>query len=169
MAGWPLKRQVSAREVTVTNRDSGPVINRRRALLCLVAAELMAEPINAWCAPQPKPIIENRAFWPHFDWNSAELTADGRKEIHAFMEFIAEAEMPETVTLTGHSDTSGPARANLALSKKRVQTVAAELIRLGIPENKLRYAYVGESKPFIDAGDNVREMFNRCVIITYWF
>jgi outer membrane protein OmpA-like peptidoglycan-associated protein len=113
----------------------------------------------AAAAPAPA-----RTFLVFFDWNRADLTARARQ-------IIAEAAQARTrqavtrIEVTGHTDTSGSAQYNQGLSVRRANTVAAELVRLGVPRNEITTRGVGESQLLVPTPDNTREPQNRRVEI----
>jgi hypothetical protein len=69
------------------------------------------------------------------------------------------------IEVAGHTDTSGDADYNQALSHRREQAVADELIRLGIPASAVNGAAYGETQPAVPTGDGVQEAQNRRVDI----
>ena len=48
--------------------------------------------------------------------------------------------------ITGHSDSSGDAAANLALSRQRARAVRDHLVRSGITADRLVVNYYGDSR-----------------------
>ena len=69
------------------------------------------------------------------------------------------------IQVAGHTDTSGNADFNQALSERREQAVSDELVRLGVPASAINGAAYGETQPAVPTGDNVREAQNRRVDI----
>ena len=69
------------------------------------------------------------------------------------------------VTATGHTDTSGPATYNMALSLRRANSVKDQLVRDGVPAQAIVVVGAGETKPLAPTGDGVREAQNRRVEI----
>lgn len=67
----------------------------------------------------------------------------------------------DNVRVVGHTDTSGSAAYNLALSKKRAKDARDELVRQGIPSDKITSEGKGETEPFVQTGDGVKEQLNR--------
>ncbi len=67
----------------------------------------------------------------------------------------------QNIHVVGHTDSSGSAAYNLALSKRRAADVRRELIRQGIPSAKITSEGKGETQPFVDRGDGVKEPLNR--------
>jgi outer membrane protein OmpA-like peptidoglycan-associated protein len=69
------------------------------------------------------------------------------------------------ISLRGHTDTSGNADYNQALSERREQAVTDELVRQGVPADAIGGVAVGEADPAVPTGDGVREEQNRRVEI----
>jgi hypothetical protein len=69
------------------------------------------------------------------------------------------------LSLRGHTDTSGNAAYNQALSERREQAVRDELTRQGVPADAISGVAVGEADPAVPTGDGVREEQNRRVEI----
>jgi hypothetical protein len=69
------------------------------------------------------------------------------------------------ISLRGHTDTSGNAAYNQALSERREQAVTDELIRQGVPADAVSGVAVGETDPAVPTGDGVPEEQNRRVEI----
>jgi OmpA family len=71
------------------------------------------------------------------------------------------------ISVRGHTDTSGNATYNQALSERREQAVTAELIRLGVPADAIVGEALGEADLAVPTGDGVREAENRRVEIAF--
>jgi hypothetical protein len=69
------------------------------------------------------------------------------------------------ISVRGHTDTSGSADFNQALSERREQAVANELIRLGVPESAIVGEALGETDLAVATADGVQEAQNRRVDI----
>ena len=67
----------------------------------------------------------------------------------------------ESITVVGHTDTSGSAAYNQTLSEKRASDARAELIRDGVSANIITSMGRGETENFIERGDGVKEPLNR--------
>ena len=52
-----------------------------------------------------------------------------------------------TIRVGAHTDASGDAVANLALSERRAGAVAAHLVELGVPSRRLVAEAFGETRP----------------------
>ena len=112
-------------------------------------------------APAPAPA---RTYLVFFDWDKADLTARARQ-------IIAEAAQASTkvattrVEVAGNADKSGTPAYNLALSQKRADAVAAELVRSGVAKTAIFVTANGQTKPIVPTADGVREPQNRNVEI----
>ena len=71
-----------------------------------------------------------------------------------------------SITLTGHTDTTGSPAFNQALSQRRVQAVTAALAAEGIPASSITASASGEMNPPVRTGDQVSDQKNRSVEIT---
>jgi hypothetical protein len=69
------------------------------------------------------------------------------------------------VEVRGHTDTAGSADYNEALSERRADAVAEELVRLGVPPAAITRAGLGETELLLPTDDGVREPRNRRVEI----
>ena len=69
------------------------------------------------------------------------------------------------ITATGHTDTSGPANYNMALSLRRANAVKDALVRDGVPATAISVVGKGETDLLVPTGDGVREPQNRRVVI----
>ena len=67
----------------------------------------------------------------------------------------------DNIRVVGHTDTSGAASYNLALSKRRATDALNELVRQGIDRNIITAEGKGETEPFVQTGDGVKEQLNR--------
>ena len=67
------------------------------------------------------------------------------------------------VSIEGHTDNSGDAKANKGLSERRAQAVLAALKTAGIPAGRLSAAGWGSEKPVADNGTAEGKAQNRRV------
>lgn len=67
----------------------------------------------------------------------------------------------DNIRVVGHTDSSGSAAYNLNLSKKRAADARAELVRQGIPAERITSEGKGETELFVQTGDGVKEQLNR--------
>ncbi|GHB01587.1 hypothetical protein GCM10009069_25600 [Algimonas arctica] len=66
-----------------------------------------------------------------------------------------------SVRVVGHTDTSGTAAYNLGLSKRRASDAQEELVRQGVSGAMISSEGKGETEPFVQTGNGVREQLNR--------
>jgi outer membrane protein OmpA-like peptidoglycan-associated protein len=69
------------------------------------------------------------------------------------------------IEVNGYTDTSGKAEYNQALSVRRAQAVAGELVRDGVPRNAIDIQGFGDTHLLVSTGPGVREPQNRRVEI----
>ena len=70
------------------------------------------------------------------------------------------------IAITGHTDSSGNERRNIALSRERAEAVRYALIERGIPEEGLRASGIGSSRPVegLDSNDPANRRIEFSVI-----
>jgi OOP family OmpA-OmpF porin len=104
-------------------------------------------------------------FTVFFGQSSAELTG----AMHEIVDFAAKdirEKGVRHVAVVGHADTAD--MAPMALSRVRAQAVAAALRRAGVPESvTIVVTGVGAEKLAVQTGPDVREPYNRVVVISY--
>ncbi len=81
-----------------------------------------------------------------FEESSADLTT-GNDELLGEVAAALRPCLGAIIAIIGHTDSSGDAEANLALSRDRASKVRQELIARGIPRDGLRARGVGDSRP----------------------
>jgi outer membrane protein OmpA-like peptidoglycan-associated protein len=110
------------------------------------------------------PVQVARTYLVFFDWDRADLTIRARQ-------IIGEAAQASTrvqttrIDVSGYTDLSGTAAYNQRLSVRRAQSVAAELVRDGVPRSEIVVQGFGESNPLVPTAKGVREPQNRRVEI----
>lgn len=110
-------------------------------------------------APPPAP-REPQQFIVFFDFDSADLTIDALQILASAAEYVRAGGMSR-IEVIGHTDTSGSASYNDALSQRRAEAVRAELVGQGIIRDAIGIDWRGESEPLIETGDGIREPQNR--------
>lgn len=116
-------------------------------------------------APAPAPVCQSSAFVVFFDFNKHDLTSAG-KEIVQNAITQAKNSGGATLVVGAHTDRAGSDAYNVALSKRRLDTVIAALEAAGTPADKLaRSQYFGESQPHVDTPDGIANPDNRRVEI----
>jgi OmpA-OmpF porin, OOP family len=112
-------------------------------------------------APAPQPA---RSYLVFFDWNKATLSNRARQIIRSAADASTRVQYTQ-IRVNGYTDTSGSARYNQALSVRRAEAVAAELVRFGVPRNAIAIRGFGETHLLVPTGPGVREPQNRRVEI----
>ena len=150
--------------------------------LILVAAALM---FVAACEDTPPPPATTgtgaavKQYMVFFDFDRSNITAqaaatikqaaDARRrgiEGEALKTFVMQCTGAVTrIAVTGHTDTSGSATYNMALSLRRANAVKDALVREGVPAQAISVVGRGEQGLLVQTGDGVREPQNRRVEI----
>ncbi len=118
-------------------------------------------PAPAAAVPAPAPA---RTYLVFFDWDRADLTDRARQ-------IVGEAAQASTrvqttrIEVQGNADRSGTPAYNQRLSLRRAQTVAAELVRDGVPMTIIDIQAFGDTHPLVPTAAGVREPQNRRVAI----
>jgi outer membrane protein OmpA-like peptidoglycan-associated protein len=121
-------------------------------------------PASAPSAAAPPTATPARSYLVFFDWDRADLTARARQ-------IVAEAAAASTrvqttrIEVQGNADRTGTAAYNLALSRRRAEAVAAELVTRGVPRGEIQIQAFGDTKPLVPTAAGVREPQNRRVEI----
>jgi OOP family OmpA-OmpF porin len=119
-------------------------------------------PPAAPVAVAPSPV--SRSYLVFFDWDKATLTDRARQ-------IVSEAAANSTkvqytsLEVNGYTDTSGTPKYNQGLSIRRAESVAAELVKDGVPKSAIAIQGFGETHLLVPTGAGVREPQNRRVEI----
>lgn len=87
-------------------------------------------------------------------------SAETRNTINRLLD-IGQFCQVDNIRVVGHTDTSGPASYNVNLSNRRAADARSELVRQGVSEAIVTSEGKGETEPFVQTGDGVREQLNR--------
>jgi outer membrane protein OmpA-like peptidoglycan-associated protein len=104
------------------------------------------------------------SFTVYFLEGRDELTPDSRAVLPRILDEIARRPAPEIVVI-GHTDRVGAVPYNDVLSLRRAERVRDELVKVGIPADRIRVAGRGEREPLVATPDEVPEPRNRRVEI----
>jgi outer membrane protein OmpA-like peptidoglycan-associated protein len=118
-------------------------------------------------APPVVPVIQGaiaRTYLVFFDWDRSDLTARAR-QIVADAAKNSTAVQSTKIQVSGHADRSGTPQYNQGLSLRRAETVAAELVRDGVPRAAISIQAFGDTRPLVPTAAGVREPQNRRVEI----
>jgi iron complex outermembrane receptor protein len=107
-----------------------------------------------------------KSYLVFFDFNKSDLTSQAT----AIVDQAAANAGPAKVTkleVTGHTDTVGSDAYNMRLSRRRAESVAAELEKKGIPSSEIEIVAKGKRDLLVPTADGVKEPQNRRVQIVY--
>jgi outer membrane protein OmpA-like peptidoglycan-associated protein len=83
-----------------------------------------------------------------FDFNSAQLTAQGRRNAQTFAEALKTPDLrSKRFLIAGYTDSVGSSEDNMVLSRERAKAVADFLVAEGIDRSRLQVAGYGETRP----------------------
>lgn len=105
------------------------------------------------CEPQ----FRQEIIYYEFDRGQS---AETRNTINRLLD-IGQYCQVDNIRVVGHTDTSGPQAYNMRLSNRRAEDARSELIRQGVGEGMITSEGKGETEPFVNTGDGVREQLNR--------
>ena len=137
------------------------------SLLIGVRYNFSAPPVEPPAAPIPTAApapAASRSYLVFFDWDKASLTERARAIVKEAADNSTRVQYTR-IEVNGYTDTSGTPRYNQGLSVRRAKTVAAELMRDGVPQQAIDIKGLGESNPLVPTGAGVREPQNRRVEI----
>jgi OmpA-OmpF porin, OOP family len=121
------------------------------------------EPMPA-AAPAPAPPPPPRTFLVFFGFDRYNLTPEARKTLDAAA-FTYKKTGVARVNVSGYTDLAGTQAYNLRLSRRRADSVAAYLARIGVPRNAMDVQWFGKLHPRVPTPNGVREPQNRRVEI----
>ncbi len=133
-------------------KDEGPV----------ESAAYVPPPVQAPAAP---PSVAH-SYMVFFDFNKSDLTPQAMAIVDQAAKNAGPAKATE-LTVTGHTDTVGSDAYNMRLSRRRAESVAAELEKQGIASREIQIVAKGKKDLLVPTADGVREPQNRRVTIVY--
>jgi outer membrane protein OmpA-like peptidoglycan-associated protein len=114
-------------------------------------------------APPAAAAPQQQTFIVFFEFDKSSLTADGRRVVDAAAAAFKSGK--SGVAIAGYTDLAGTQQYNLALSKRRADTVKAALVRDGVPAAAINESWHGKENPRVPTANGVREPQNRRVEI----
>jgi OOP family OmpA-OmpF porin len=99
-----------------------------------------------------------------FEFDRSRLTLEGRQIVTQLAAQMKTGNL--SATLVGKADLTGSDSYDLALGRRRAASVAAELMRDGVPRERIAVETEGKREPPVKTADGVREPRNRVVEIT---
>ncbi len=127
-----------------------------------VATPYMPPPVQT---PAPAPSVAH-SYMVFFDFNKSDLTAQALTIVDQAAKNAGPAKATELV-VTGHTDTVGSDAYNMRLSRRRAESVAAELEKQGIKSSEIEIVAKGKHDLLVPTKDGVKEPQNRRVTIVY--
>jgi OmpA-OmpF porin, OOP family len=124
----------------------------------------LARPLPPPPPPAPAPVV--RSYLVFFDFNRSNLTPEATRIVQTAAQNARSGGVTR-IAVTGHADRSGTPAYNMALSRRRAETVRAELVRNGVSPSDISVSARGESDPLVPTPDGVREPQNRRVEIVF--
>ncbi len=106
-----------------------------------------------------------RRYLLYFESGSETLTPDARALVADILTTVQQRTRPD-VSITGHTDTTGTASANVALGLRRAELVRDLLLAAGLAGDLVEVASHGETNPVVATPDNTAEAQNRRVEVT---
>ena len=113
-------------------------------------------------APAPAP----KSYLVFFDFNKSDLTPQAVQIVNTAAANAGPAHVTQ-LTVTGHTDTVGSDAYNMRLSRRRAESVAAQLEKDGIASSEIQIVAKGKRDLLVPTADGVREPQNRRVQIVY--
>jgi outer membrane protein OmpA-like peptidoglycan-associated protein len=95
-----------------------------------------------------------------FETNKSEITYTTRLILKAFTEYLLLHEK-YSISITGHADNIGSAKANLKLSRDRAESVLQYFVEFGVDASRLEANGYGESNPKASNNDEAGRAVNR--------
>ena len=133
----------------------------------VLAVEPPPAPVSPFEVDAAAPMVaENAMYLVFFNWDSHQLSSGALNVLDAVAQEVAQ-NPPTSISVIGHTDTSGSAAYNDRLANKRSNKVKAALIDRGVPEEMIITNARGESELLVATPDNVREPANRRVNISF--
>jgi iron complex outermembrane receptor protein len=130
-----------------------------------------SEETETAAAYTPPPVVTPAAAMPKsylvfFDFNKSDLTPQALTIVDQAARNAAPAKVTK-LEVTGHTDTVGSDAYNMRLSRRRAESVAAELEKKGIPSSEIEIVAKGKRDLLVPTADGVKEPQNRRVQIVY--
>ena len=101
-----------------------------------------------------------------FDTGSATISRDSEGILATVAEAITAAPAGTRIEVGGHTDGTGDAAANLALSQQRADAVSTRLEQLGVPPERLVAKGYGQAEPVADNATEAGRAMNRRMAFT---
>ena len=107
-----------------------------------------------------------KSYLVFFDFNKSDLTPQAVTVVDQAAHNAGPAKVTK-IEVTGHTDTVGSDAYNMRLSRRRAESVAAQLEKDGIPSSEIAIYAKGKRDLLVPTADGVKEPQNRRVQIVY--
>lgn len=101
--------------------------------------------------------LDNVVYTINFEVNSTKVDIGQLFKTKTLIDLL-KTKPDRKILLSGYADKSGNAKYNLSLSKKRVQAVKEELIKMGVNKNRIMEQYFGSEKATATNNQNDRKV-----------
>jgi OOP family OmpA-OmpF porin len=98
-----------------------------------------------------------------FDFNHAELTAQGRRQLETLLQRVSAASEVEDIQVVGFTDRIGSDAYNLDLSQRRAQAVSNFLMAGGVPAAAIHSEGRGKASPVVQCAQKARAPLIACL------
>jgi OmpA-OmpF porin, OOP family len=155
----------------LVDKTDKPVVNK--------AADDAIHTLHTYDCPEAVPVAQVAPAAPplsalalpgqgvvYFDFDKANLTPKAESTLNQIIADIKGRELGG-ITVSGHTDTAGPPNYNMQLSQRRANTVAADLVRSGIPAQIVTTKAYGETDLAVQTPDNTPDQANRRATIDF--
>lgn len=135
------------------------------AFVLVVERAAMAQTVGMLKADQLKKEIDAKgrvAVYINFDTDKADIKAESQPVIDEIAKLL-QGDGGLRLSVEGHTDNTGTATRNQALSNERAQSVVAALTGKGIAKERLSAKGFGQDKPLADNGSESGRARNRRV------
>jgi iron complex outermembrane receptor protein len=123
-------------------------------------------PPTAYTPPPVQAPAVPKNYLVFFDFNKSDLTPQAVSIVNQAAANAGPAKVTQ-LTVTGHTDTVGSDAYNMRLSRRRAESVAAQLEKDGIPSSEISIVAKGKRDLLVPTADGVKEPQNRRVQIVY--
>jgi len=110
---------------------------------------------------------QQMSFLVFYDWNKYIISPSADDVVETVAHEIRNRDDIKEIIVDGYTDTSGGEEYNMKLSLKRADAVRHRLVKLGIPEKKIRTIGHGKRDLLVNTPNGVREPQNRRAQITF--
>lgn len=123
-----------------------------------VAAAQQPTPVAAPAAPTKLTFAAEALF----DFDKTVIKAQGQSQLDALLAKLASMNWT-SMTVVGHTDSTGPASYNQGLSERRAASVKSYLVGKGLPASAIEASGRGETAPVADNATSAGRAQNRRV------